>query len=87
MPGVVRLGARWYDESGAVVRSADWGPLPGPMWPGDHAVVDLDLNPVDADGRLLPPGRYTLGLDLFQAELGWFGEAGDEPLRLEVELS
>jgi hypothetical protein len=86
LPGVVRLGARWYDSSGALVRESDWGALPGPMWPGDTGLVNLRVEPTDGAGGPLPPGRYTLGLELFQAGFEWFGDEGDEPLRLDVDV-
>jgi hypothetical protein len=86
LPGVVRVGARWFDGDGTVVQSADRARLPGPMWPGDQVVVQLELRAVDGDGRPLPPGGYLLGIDLLQAEVGWFAEERAETLRLAVEV-
>ena len=87
MPGVVRVGARWYDESGRLVRTDDWAALRGPMWPSDEATTTLGLHAVDGDGCPLEPGHYTVGIDLLQAEIGWFADEGAERLRLEVEVT
>jgi hypothetical protein len=88
MPGVVRVGMRWFDADGRLVQAGAWSPLPSPFWPGDTAEVDLELRAVDDAGAPLPAGRYTVEVGLFQAEVGgWFvDDGGTGVLRLDVTV-
>jgi hypothetical protein len=68
----VRLGSRWYDESGAEVpglqlRTA----FPAPLSPGESDVVPVHV--------LAPrrPGRYRLEIDLIHERVRWFGVGVD----------
>jgi hypothetical protein len=86
LPGVVRVGARWYDGD-TVIRNDERAPLPAPMWPGDEHVVLLVLRALDAEGQALAPGRYTVGVDMVQEGFTWFADEGTEPLLLDVVVS
>ncbi|MBK5223924.1 MAG: hypothetical protein JJE52_13845 [Acidimicrobiia bacterium] len=86
LPGVVRVGARWYDPASVVVAESGRTALRAPMWPGDTSALIVELSAVDDDGNPLAPGRYTVSLDLVHEGFSWFHPPGDEPLRLDVEV-
>jgi hypothetical protein len=64
----VRLGSRWYGESGLEVRESQLRTaFPAPLAPGESDVVPVHV--------LAPqrPGRYRLEIDLIHEHLRWFG--------------
>jgi hypothetical protein len=68
----VRLGSRWYDESGLDVPESQLRTaLPAPLPPGESDVVPVHV--------LAPhqPGRYRLEIDLIHERVRWFGVAVD----------
>jgi hypothetical protein len=68
----VRLGSRWYDESGVEARESQLRTaFPAPLAPGRSDVVPVHV--------LAPqrPGRYRLEIDLIQEHVRWFGVGFD----------
>jgi hypothetical protein len=68
----VRLGSRWYDESGLEVPESQLRTaLPAPLPPGESDVVPVQV--------LAPPrpGRYRLEIDLIHERVRWFGVGVD----------
>ncbi|HSL57148.1 MAG TPA: hypothetical protein VK866_04830, partial [Acidimicrobiales bacterium] len=86
LPGVVRLGVRWWTTNGEMVRDDTRAPLGAWMWPGDRTTVDVPLEAVDRLGQPLPPGRYLVDVDVVQEGFAWFSAEGAPPLRLVVEV-
>jgi hypothetical protein len=68
----VRVGSRWYDESGVEARESQLRTaFPAPLAPGRSDVVPVHV--------LAPqrPGRYRLEIDLIQEHVRWFGVGVD----------
>jgi hypothetical protein len=68
----VRLGSRWYDESGLDLQESQLRTaFPAPLPPGGSDVVPVHV--------LAPqrPGRYRLEIDLIHERVRWFGVAVD----------
>ena len=67
-PGpLIRMSYRWLDETGAVVVPEGLRtPLPGPVGPGERAVVAVSITAPAA-------GSYLLELDLLDEGVTWFG--------------
>jgi hypothetical protein len=63
----IRLGSRWYDESGLEIRESQLRTaFPAPLAPGESDVVPVHvLAP-------LRPGRYRLEIDLIHEHVRWF---------------
>jgi hypothetical protein len=64
----IRLGSRWYDESGLEVRESQLRTVfPAPLAPGASDVVPVQV--------LAPerPGRYRIEIDLIHEHVRWFG--------------
>ena len=72
----IRVSYRWLDDAGdVVVPEGLRTPLPGPVGPGERAVVPVSVSAPDA-------GRYTLQLDLVDEGVTWFGAAIDVPVEV-----
>jgi hypothetical protein len=68
----VRLGSRWYDESGLEAQESQLRTaFPAPLAPGESDVVPVHV--------LAPqrPGRYRLEFDLIHERSRWFGVGVD----------
>jgi hypothetical protein len=64
----IRLGSRWYDESGLELRESQLRTaFPAPLAPGTSDVVPVHV--------LAPerPGRYRVEIDLIHEHVRWFG--------------
>jgi len=87
--GAVRLAVRWFLAG----RLAADGrvELPRALLPGETIEVVVPLAARRGvggagDGSPLAPGRYTLEVGLVQELVQWFADAGDRPLRRDVEV-
>jgi hypothetical protein len=68
----VRVGARWYDVSGAELAELEiHTPLAAPLAPGEHARLPVHVRAPEAQGR------YRVHVDLIQEHVKWF-DVGDE---------
>jgi hypothetical protein len=68
---LVRLGAQLCDADGHVINrdfARAW--LPGPLGPGGHTDVPIDITPP------AQPGRYALKFDLVSEGIDWFESCG-----------
>jgi len=68
---LVRLGAQLCDADGRVINrdfARAW--LPGPLGPGGHTDVPIDITPP------AQPGRYALKFDLVSEGIDWFESCG-----------
>ena len=73
--GSTMLGARMFDERGAVVwERHGTPPLPRPLAPGERVSLKFETQAPRA------PGLYTLKLDLVAQHVCWFEERGSSPL-------
>lgn len=79
--GSVMLGARLYDESGALVwERHGTPPLPRALAPGESASLGFELRAPHA------PGLYTLKLDVVAQHVCWFEERGSVPLKVQFRV-
>jgi hypothetical protein len=68
----VRLGSRWYDESGLEARESQLHTaFPAALAPGGSDVVPVHVLAPQ------PPGRYRLEIDLIHERVCWFGVGVD----------
>ena len=81
-PGRVKLAYHWLDDrDNPIVWDGLRSELPGPVAPGARVAVAARLR------CPIPPGRYRLAWDLVEEGRFWFGELGNEPLAVEVEVA
>jgi SAM-dependent methyltransferase len=78
-PGWARLGAHLYRATGpppGELVDFDWfrGPLPRDLEPGEEAIFEAGLPPVEE------PGAYRLVFDLVAEQVTWFAERGSPTL-------
>lgn len=76
----VRLGYRWFDESGRE-RGGDRVDLRAPVAPGEEVTTWLA---VAAPGE---PGRFDLQVEPIFENVAWFADRGVEPCRRVVEIT
>lgn len=67
----VSIHVAWFDASGAV-RAERRMPLPFALRPGERVFLRPPVEPVDAVGRPLPPGRYGVVAGLVLGDIRWF---------------
>jgi 2-polyprenyl-3-methyl-5-hydroxy-6-metoxy-1,4-benzoquinol methylase/glycosyltransferase involved in cell wall biosynthesis len=80
--GSTMLGARLFDERGAVVwERHGTPPLPRPLAQGELVNLKFEMNAPRA------PGLYTLKLDLVAQHVCWFEERGSSPLVVKFRVS
>jgi hypothetical protein len=80
--GACMLGARVYDEAGALVSERHGTPpLPRALAPGESAALKFELKAPHA------PGLYTLKLDMVAQHVCWFEERGSAPLKVRFRVS
>jgi len=91
MPGAVRLGVLWFrqgqarkDPGTAIVEGR--ANLPLALFPGAELTLTAVLQPITADGKLLPPGDYEVWIGPVQEGVAWFFQKGDGVLRLSVRI-
>jgi SAM-dependent methyltransferase len=81
--GGVSLGVHVFAGDGSLVATEVLSsPLTEPsreIAPGEHVTVAIDLPPQ-------PRGRYAIEIDCVAAEVGWFGQLGSRPARVEVDV-
>jgi len=75
------LSYHWLDERGNPIfwdgfRSS----LPHAVEPGDRVAIELAIR------SPIPPGRYSLSIDLVEEGRYWFGELGSPTLDVDVEI-
>jgi hypothetical protein len=71
----ILVAYHWLDDRGnPIVWDGDRSPLPAPVAPGGRRRAEFAVR------GPIPPGRYTLGIDLVDEGRAWFGELGNEPL-------
>ncbi len=79
--GSTMLGARLFDERGAVVwERHGTPPLPRPLAPGERVSLKFETQAPRA------PGLYTLKLDLVAQHVCWFEERGSTPLVVKFKV-
>jgi 2-polyprenyl-3-methyl-5-hydroxy-6-metoxy-1,4-benzoquinol methylase/glycosyltransferase involved in cell wall biosynthesis len=79
--GSCMLGARLWDERGAVVWERHGAPpLPRPLAPGEGVSLRFEMS------APREPGAYTLKLDLVAQHVCWFEERGSAPLVLKFRV-
>lgn len=74
----VMVVIRWVAADGHVVHELPWQPLPKPVPSGE--TVTLEIRTAAA----VPPGDYTLTIELVEHPVAWFRERGIAPLRSPV---
>jgi SAM-dependent methyltransferase len=81
--GGVSLGVHVFAADGALlftdVLSAPLAEPDREIAPGERAMVEIALPPQ-------PRGRYAIEIDCVAADVGWFGQLGSRPARIEVEV-
>ncbi len=84
--GAVRLVARWIPVGGTDVAAIQIAELPRTVLPGEEVTVDLTVAP-SRSGQSLEVGDYVLKLGLVQEGVGWFEEAGDPQVVIQVQVT
>ena len=78
----VSVSYHWLDSLGnPLVWAGIFSPVQQPVAPGER--VELWF----AVAAPMPPGRYTLALDVVADERSWFAELGNPPLEIEVDVA
>jgi hypothetical protein len=86
LPGLVRLGARWFPEGSDGVVAEQRENLGQTLYPGDSDTVALVIAAADESGQALPGGRYRVEISPVQDGWNWFTDLGDQPLTISVEV-
>jgi inositol phosphorylceramide mannosyltransferase catalytic subunit len=74
---VIRAGYRWFEQDGTcLVAEAARTSFPAVVWPGETAIVPLDVTAPSASGT------FVLEVDLVHEHARWF----DTPLRVRVDV-
>jgi len=85
--GTVNLGILWFARGQVDKRLAEQrSELPHRVFSNDEVEIDVILNPVDYNGRRLPPGIYEAWIELVQEHVAWFHDKGGAVLKLTVEV-
>lgn len=69
---------RWMAADGHVVHELPWQPLPKPVPSGETVTLEIHT------AATVPPGDYTLTIELVEHPVAWFRERGIVPLRSPV---
>ena len=84
---LIRLGIIWQPGNG----SGEWlgqqrAALPEMLQPGEETDLNLILDPIDKEGRALPPGQYIVVIDLVHERVSWFHARGNIPIKILVQV-
>jgi len=83
MYGGVSLGIHVFDAAGTLVLTqvldTPLTRLDREVLPGETATVDVALPPLER-------GRYVVEIDCVAANVGWFGQLGSRPARVDVTI-
>lgn len=74
----VMVVIRWVAADGHVVHELPWQPLPKPVPSGETVTLEIHT------AATVPPGDYTLTIELVEHPVAWFRERGIVPLRSPV---
>jgi ubiquinone/menaquinone biosynthesis C-methylase UbiE len=79
--GGVSIGVHVFDADGALASSdvLSTALAAGDVAPGECATVQISIPP-------LTRGRHILEIDCVAADVGWFGQLGSRPARVDVEV-
>lgn len=78
----VSVSYHWLDSLGnPLVWAGIFSPIQQPVAPGER--IELWF----AVAAPMPPGRYTLALDVVADDRSWFGELGNPALEVEVDVA